>query len=85
MYVKLFTLMVVFAAISYAQPLAAQSAETRSSKPVTSEKPASAEKPKVDLERFFIDAEKQARKAQENGGPNCVPKPKDQTPAKPVS
>ncbi len=85
MKLKLFTLMVVFAALSHAAPLAAQNAETRPSKPATSEKPASAEKPKADLDRFFKDAEKQARRAQENGSPNCAPKPKDQTPTKPVS
>ena len=76
-----FTLMAV---LSLAAPLSAQANDTPA-KPAPSQKPVPADKPKMDLDRFFKDAEKQTRKAQEYGNSNCVPKPKDRTPKDPIS
>ena len=77
-----FTLM---GALSLAAPLSAQANDTPA-KPAPSQKqPVPADKPKMDLDGFFKDAEKQTRKAQENGNSNCVPKPKDRTPKDPIS
>ena len=70
--------------LAFAAPSSAQTKDSKASSEKTG-KTAPAKKPKVDIDGFFKDAEKQTRDAQKHGGSNCVPKPIDQTPTEPVT
>lgn len=75
-------MIIVFAGLIWAVPAHGQTSGGGSKTQV--EKPAPKQKPTIDIDSFFEKAEKQTRKAQEKGDSNCVPKPKAETPVKPV-
>ena len=76
---------ITIALLTFTASSSAQTQNGKTSPPAKTEKSAPAEKPKVDIDSFFKDAEKQTRDAQTHGNSNCVPKPIDQTPSEPVT
>ena len=82
MKVKIF---ITIALLTYTVTSSAQTKDSKTQPPAKTEKSAPAGKPKVDIDSFFKDAEKQTRDAQKYGNSNCVPKPIDQTPSEPVT